>query len=106
MVLPPIDFVVKTYSKFIEKEDVDSANRFLASVAALASFAASSGTLPPEEVSKYVEELREKIIEGPENINPYVFGFLGEVADNPTDLERIKEKLKEIMCMEQLGLED
>ena len=104
--LPPLDFVIKTYSKFIEKEDVDSANRFLATIAMMASFAASVGTLKPEEVSKYVEELREKIIEGPENINPYVFGLLGEVADNPTDLDKIKEKFKELMCMEQLGLED
>ncbi len=104
--LPPIDFVIRTYSKYIEREDVDSANRFLASVAMVASFAASVGTLSPEEASKYIEELREKVVEGPENINPYVFGLLGEIADDPTNLDKIKERFKEIICMEQLGLED
>jgi len=105
MILPPVDEVVKIYSKFIEKEDVDSANRFLASVAAMAAYAANAG-LDPEEVRKYVEELREKIVEGPEMLNPYVFGLLGDIIEDPTDLERLKERMAQIWGMEQLGLED
>jgi len=105
MVLPPVDDVVKIYSKYIEEEDVDSANRFLASVAAMAAYAAKV-ELDPEEVKKYVEELRDKIVEGPEMINPYVFGLLGDLIDDPTNLEAVKERLRLIWSMDVLGLED
>ncbi|ABU81962.1 hypothetical protein [Ignicoccus hospitalis] len=105
MILPPIDEVVKVYSKFIDKEDVDSANRFLASVAAMAAYyAAAEGK--GEEVRKYIEELREKIVEGPEMLNPYVFGLLGDLIEDPSDLEAVKERLRLIWGMDQLGLED
>jgi len=105
MILPPVDEVVKIYSKYIENEDVDSANRFLASVAAMAAYAAKVG-LDPEEVRRYVEELRDKIVEGPEMINPYVFGLLGDLIDDPTNLEAVKERLRLIWSMDVLGLED
>ncbi len=105
MILPPVDEVVKIYSKYIEREDVDSANRFLACVAALAAYAANAG-LDPEEVKRYAEELREKIVEGPEMLNPYVFGLLGDMIEDPTNLEKIKERMMLIWGMEQLGLED
>jgi hypothetical protein len=103
-ILPPIDEVVKIYSKYIEQEDVDSANRFLASVAAMAAYAAKAG-LNPEEVRRYAEELREKIVEGPEMLNPYVFGLLSALADDPTNLDEVKERLKYIWSMDELGLE-
>ncbi len=106
MLLPPIDEVINTYSKLIEKEDVDSANRFLASVCAMAAYATYAGVLSPEEVSKYADELREKIVEGPEMLNPYVFGLLGDLIEDPKDIERIKERLIHIWSMDQLGLED
>ena len=107
MLLPPIEEVVNTYSKLVEeKEDIDSANRFLASVCAMAAYASYAGALKPEEVSNYAEELREKIVEGPEMLNPYVFGLLGDLIEDPTDLERIKERLIQIWSIDQLGLED
>ena len=106
MKLPPIEEVVKTYSKFVEKEDIDSANRFLASVCTTIAYATAAGTLDPEEASKYADELRERIVEGPEMLNPYVFGLLGDLIEDPKDLERIKERLRLIWSMDQLGLED
>lgn len=105
MFLPPIEEVVKIYSKYVEQEDIDSANRFLASVAAMAAYAARAG-LNPEEVRKYIDELREKIVEGPEMINPYVFGLLGDLIEDPTNIEAVKERLRFIWSMDELGLED
>jgi len=105
VVLPPIDEVIKIYSKYVDEEDIDSANRFLASVAAVAAYAARAG-LDPEKVRNYVDELREKIVEGPEMINPYVFGLLGDLIEDPTNIEAVKERLRLIWSMDELGLED
>ncbi|UXD21691.1 hypothetical protein IPA_06855 [Ignicoccus pacificus DSM 13166] len=106
MKLPPIQDVVETYSKFVEKEDIDSANRFLASVCATIAYATAAGTLDPEDAKSYADELRERIVEGPEMLNPYVFGLLGDLIEDPTDLERVKERLRLIWSMDYLGLED
>jgi len=106
MLLPSVDEVVQTYSKLIEKEDVDSANRFLASVCAMAAYATYAGVLKPEEVREYADNLRLKIVEGPEMLNPYVFALLGDLIEDPTDIEKIKERLIYIWSIDQLGLED
>ena len=106
MLLPPIDEVVKVYSKLIEKDDVDSANRFLASVAAMAAYAVHAGVLDEEEVRNYIDELRVRIVEGPEMLNPYVFGLLGDLVEDPKDIEKVKERLIYIWSIDELGLED
>ncbi len=104
--LPEIEEVLDVYSSFIEREDVDSANRFLASLCATIAFAVASGKLDEEKARNYLEELRERIVEGPGMLNPYVFGLLGDLIEDPKDIERIKERLIHIWSMDELGLED
>ncbi|ALU12602.1 hypothetical protein EYM_05620 [Ignicoccus islandicus DSM 13165] len=104
--LPKIDDVLEVYSSFIEREDVDSANRFLASLCSTIAFAVASGKLDEEKARSYLEELREKVVEGPGMLNPYVFGLLGDLIEDPKDINRIKERLIQIWSMDELGLED
>ncbi len=89
-----VDKVLKVYSKYIDEYlDIYGGNRYLLSVIESLIHECKAGLLDPSELQKIAIELREKILEGPGNMNPYIMEILG-ILEESTEENNLREALE------------
>ncbi len=103
--LPDVDKVLEYYEKLVEDlGDVDRGNFYIATLASYASLLYELGVVSSEELSRYFEELRERIMDGPDLLNPYVSELLGILAEGLSEenKEEFFSKLRMLLREESL----
>ncbi len=86
--------IIETYSKYIDEDlDIYSGNRYLTVVIESLIHEALKNTFPREALKELAMNLRDKILEGPGSINPYVMEVLG-ILEESSDEEHLKEALE------------
>jgi len=93
-----VNRVLKVYSKFIEMEDIDSANKYLLACIESLIYEYKAGELKSDELRKISEELRYKIIDGPNYLNPYIMEVLGILEESVSE-ENLSEALSKIAML-------
>jgi hypothetical protein len=94
MVNEIVERILKVYSKYMDEDlDIYSGNRYLTVAVETLIHEALKGVINRNDLRKIAEELRDKILEGPGNINPYVMEILGILEESTSD-ENLKEALE------------
>jgi hypothetical protein len=94
MVSEMVERILKVYSKYIDEDlDIYSGNRYLTVAIETLIHEALKGVINRDDLRRVAEELRDKILEGPGNINPYVMEILGILEESTSD-ENLKEALE------------
>ncbi len=93
-----VNRVLKVYSKFIDKEDIDSANKYLLACIESLIYEYKANEISGEELRKIAEELRYKIIDGPNYLNPYIMEILGILEEEVSE-NSINEALSRISAL-------
>ena len=86
MALPSKEVVVEVYSSLVDEGNVDEANFFLAVVTGYAAYLWRRGIVNSQTLSKYFDELRTEILEGPDYLNPFLMEILGIGAEGLDDV--------------------
>ncbi len=82
------------YSKYIDEElDLYMGNRYLLIAVENLIHEAKTGFRKPDELQRIAMELRDALLEGPGNVNPYIMEILGILEERVTD-ENIEEALE------------
>ncbi len=86
--------IVSIYSKYIDEElDLYMGNRYLLIAIENLIHEVKTGFLKPDDLQKIAMELRDALLEGPGNVNPYIMEILGILEESVTE-ENIKEALE------------
>ncbi len=94
MVSEIVEKILKVYSKYIDEDlDIYNGNRYLTVAIETLVHEALKGVISRDDLRKTAEKLRDKILEGPGNINPYVMEILGILEESTSD-ENLKEALE------------
>ncbi len=89
-----IEKIMKTYTKYVDEDlDIYSGNRYLTVKIESMIHEAIKGIISPEDLREIAEKLRDKILEGPGSINPYVMELLG-ILEESASPENLKEALE------------
>jgi hypothetical protein len=89
-----IDRILKVYTKYIDEDlDIYSGNRYLTVAIETIIHEALKGAIPREEISRLAMDLRDKLLEGPGSVNPYVMEVLG-ILEESSDDEHLREALE------------
>lgn len=89
-----VDRILKTYTRYIDEDlDIYSGNRYLTVAVETLIHEALKNTFPRKELSRIAMDLRDKILEGPGSINPYVMEILG-ILEESSDEEHLREALE------------
>lgn len=103
--LPELSKVLEFYTKLVEDEmDIDRANFYMAILVGYAALLWKLNLVKTDELSKYFDRIREEILEGPNQLNPYVmelFSILAEGLDNK-NYEELISKLRMLLREERL----
>ena len=105
MVLPDINDIMKFYSKLIEEDmNVDEANFYMAILVGYAALLWRMGNIDSANLSKYFEKLREEILEGPNQLNPYIMELFGIISEglNDRNINELIDKLRMLLREERL----
>ena len=105
--LPSIESVLELYEQeAIEKEDLDSANFFIALLCGYAAYLWKHKLISAEDLQEYFDALREEIVEGPNYLNPYVMELMSIIAQGLTDssFEEFKNKLRMVLKEDRLDI--
>ncbi len=88
-----MDRILKVFSKYVdEKLDLYTGNRYLLSVIEMIIHEYGAGLWKPDELKDFAAKLREKLIEGPGNVNPFIMEILGIIEEGVNE-ENIREAL-------------
>ncbi len=87
-----VERIVEVYGKHIDREDIDSANRYLLAVIEAMIREWQVGALDASTLQKMAQELRDKLVEGPGFVNPFVMEVLG-ILEEKVDEENVREAL-------------
>jgi predicted nuclease of restriction endonuclease-like (RecB) superfamily len=88
-----INRIFETYSKYIDEDlDIYSGNRYLTVAIETLIHEAWKNTISREELSREAASLRDRLVDGPGNLNPYVMELLGILEESTSD-ENLKEAL-------------
>ena len=103
--LPELSKVLEFYTKLVEDEmDIDRANFYMAILVGYAALLWKLNLVKTDELGKYFDRIREEILEGPNQLNPYVmelFSILAEGLDNK-NYEELISKLRMLLREERL----
>lgn len=103
--LPELSRVLEFYTKLIEEEmDIDRANFYMAILVGYAALLWKLNLMKTDELSRYFDRIREEILEGPNQLNPYVmelFSILAEGLDD-RNYEELISKLRMLLREERL----
>ncbi len=89
-----IERIIKTYSKYIDEDlDIYGGNRYLTVAVETLIHEALKNTFPKEQLRKIAEKLRDRILEGPGSLNPYVMELLGILEESISE-ENLEEALE------------
>ena len=93
------------FTYFIEKEyDIDKANRYLLAKIESLLHEYEAGLIPEDQLRSLASALREEIIEGPDNLNPFIWEILGIIEEglNENNLREALEKIKDLWKEDRL----
>jgi predicted nuclease of restriction endonuclease-like (RecB) superfamily len=89
-----VENTVKTYGKYIDEDlDIYNGNRYLTVKIESLLHEALKGVFPREMLSELAMKLRDALLEGPGNVNPYVMEILGILEESSSE-ENIREALE------------
>ncbi len=89
-----VDKIVKTYTKYVDEDlDIYGGNRYLTVAVETLIHEALKNVIDPSELQKIATELRDKLLEGPGSLNPYVMEVLG-ILEESTSEGNLKEALE------------
>jgi len=103
--LPELSKVLEFYTKLVEDEmDIDRANFYMAILVGYAALLWKLNLVKTDELSKYFDRIREEILEGPNQLNPYVMELFGILAEglNDKNYEELISKLRMLLREERL----
>ena len=85
--------IVKIYSKYIDEDlDLYMGNRYLLVAIENLIHETKVGFRKPEELQRIAMKLRDTLLEGPGNVNPYIMEVLGILEEGANE-ENINEAL-------------
>ncbi len=99
-----LEAIMRVYEERIDSGDVDNGNLFIALLTGFLAFVKYHGVVDEAAVSEFARELRIRLIEGPDYLNPYVMELLGileEEVDENSFYELIT-KLRALLREERL----
>ena len=86
--------IVKVFSKYIDEDlDLYTGNRYLLAAVETIIHEYKAGLWSPEEVKSLAARLRETLLEGPGNVNPFIMEILGILEEDVSE-ENIREALE------------
>ncbi len=89
-----VDRVVSVFSKYVDELlDIYNANRYLLAVVETLIHEFRVGALSSEELEKIAMMLRDKLIEGPGSVNPFIMEVLG-ILEEGASKESVEEALE------------
>ncbi len=103
--LPELSKVLEFYTKLVEDEmDIDRANFYMAILVGYATLLWKLNLVKTDELSKYFDKIREEILEGPNQLNPYVMELFSILAEglNDKNYEELISKLRMLLREERL----
>jgi len=103
--LPDIEKLMDIYTKLIEEElDIDRANFYMALITGYAALLWRFGLVDKNELSRYFERLRDEILEGPNQLNPYIMELFSIIIEglNDNNFEELLSKLRMLLREERL----
>jgi len=103
--LPELSKVLEFYTKLVEDEmDIDRANFYMAILVGYAALLWKLNLVKTDELSKYFDRIREEILEGPNQLNPYVMELFSILAEglNNKNYEELISKLRMLLREERL----
>ena len=103
--LPEISKFMEFYTKLVEDlGDVDRANFYVSLLIGYGALLWKLGLISSEDLGKYFEKLRSEILEGPNQLNPYVMELLGILSEGINDetYEELIDKLRMLLREERL----
>jgi len=99
------DLILSVFTYFIEKEyDIDKANRYLLAKIESLVHEYEAGVIEEEYLKELASKLREEIIQGPNNLNPFIWEILGIIEEglNSENLKEVLEKIKDLWKEDRL----
>ena len=103
--LPELSRILEFYTKLVEDEmNIDRANFYMAILVGYAALLWKLNLVKTDELSKYFDRIREEILEGPNQLNPYVMELFSILAEglNDENYEELINKLRILLREERL----
>ena len=99
-----VDRIVRVFSKFINKEDIEAGNRYLLAIVEALIYEYLAGEHSGRELSEIARLLRDKIVEGPAYANPFIMEVLGILEEevNENNIREALERIRELHMEERL----
>ncbi len=99
-----IDKIIRVFSKFIDREDIETGNRYLLAAVETLIYEYLAGEYTDEELSEIARTLRDKIVEGPAYANPFIMEVLGILEEevNENNIKDALERIRELHMEERL----
>ncbi len=99
-----VDKIVRVFSKFIDREDIEAGNRYLLAAVETLIYEYLAGEYSSEELSEIARLLRDKIVEGPAYANPFIMEVLGILEEevNESNIREALERIRELHMEERL----
>lgn len=99
-----VDKIIRIFSKFIDKEDIETGNRYLLAIVETLIYEYLAGEYSSSELSKIAKLLRDRIVEGPAYANPFIMEILGILEEevNENNIREALERIRELHGEERL----